>query len=192
MKKKVLRKNKAVSGYHAGRLTIAAPAEWQTLNFSANVCKTVRLLLSDRCMSVSLSVCLSVLSVGKTATLVYCGQTVGWINETWHGGRPRPWPHCVRWGPSSPSPIGAQPRPIFGPCLLWPNGWMDLDCHLVRRSGWIKMPRGTKVGFSPGHIVLNGDPAPPQKKGTVPQFSAHVYCGQTVAHLSYCWALVRL
>ena len=35
------------------------------------------------------------------------------------GGRPWPWPHCVRWGPTSPK--GAQP-PIFGPCLLWPNG----------------------------------------------------------------------
>jgi len=23
-----------------------------------------------------------------------------------------------------PPPKGAQP-PIFGPCLLWPNGWMD-------------------------------------------------------------------
>ena len=23
-------------------------------------------------------------------------------------------------------PKGAQP-PIFGPCLLWPNGWMDQD-----------------------------------------------------------------
>ena len=22
----------------------------------------------------------------------------------WHAGRTRPWPHCVRWGPSSPSP----------------------------------------------------------------------------------------
>jgi len=21
----------------------------------------------------------------------------------------------------------AQPHPIFGPCLLWPNGWMDED-----------------------------------------------------------------
>jgi len=29
-----------------------------------------------------------------------------------------------------------------------------------------------------------------QKRGHGPQFSAHVYCGQTVAHLSYCWALV--
>ena len=34
-------------------------------------------------------------------------------------------PHCVRWGSISPkrrhSPI------IFGPCLLWSNGWMDQD-----------------------------------------------------------------
>jgi len=47
-------------------------------------------------------------------------------DTTWYGGKPRPRPHCVRWGHSSP------------------------------------------------------------KRGTNPQFSAHVYCGQTVAHLSYC------
>jgi len=29
-------------------------------------------------------------------------------------------------------------------------------------------------------------------KGAHPQFSADVYCGQTVVHLSYCWALVLL
>jgi len=46
----------------------------------------------------------------------------GWMDqdETWHAGRPRPRPHCVTWGPSSPSK-GEQP-PIFGPGLLWPNG----------------------------------------------------------------------
>jgi len=46
---------------------------------------------------------------------------------------------------------------------------------------------GMEVGLGPGHIVLDGDPAPP--KGAQPsplQFSVHVYCGQTVAHLSYC------
>jgi len=47
-------------------------------------------------------------------------------DETWQAGRPRPWPHCVRWGPRSPSPKGAQP-PIFGPYLLLPNGWMHQD-----------------------------------------------------------------
>ena len=45
-------------------------------------------------------------------------------DTTWYGGRPRPWPHCVRWG--STALKGVQP-PIFGPCLLWPNGWMDED-----------------------------------------------------------------
>ena len=30
-----------------------------------------------------------------------------------------------------------------------------------------------------GNIVFDGDPAPPKKRGTAPQFSAHVYCGQT-------------
>ena len=35
-------------------------------------------------------------------------------DETWHAGRPQPWPHGVRWGPSSPSPKGAQqPPPTF-------------------------------------------------------------------------------
>jgi len=35
---------------------------------------------------------------------------------------------CVRWGPSSPpQKKGHSPRPIFCPCLLWPNGWMDQD-----------------------------------------------------------------
>jgi len=40
----------------------------------------------------------------------------GWTHqdETWQVGRPRPWPHCARWGPRSPSPKGAQ-LPIFGP-----------------------------------------------------------------------------
>ena len=35
--------------------------------------------------------------------------------------------------------------------------------------GWIKMKLGMQVGLAPGHIVLDGDPAPPsQKKGTEP------------------------
>ena len=28
------------------------------------------------------------------------------------------------------------------------------------------MPLGTEVDFSPGDIVLDGEPAPPQKRGT--------------------------
>jgi len=33
-----------------------------------------------------------------------------------------------------------------------------------------------EVGLGPGHIVLDGDPAPPKKD---PQFLARVCCGQT-------------
>jgi len=28
--------------------------------------------------------------------------------------------------PAPPSQKGAKP-PVFGPCLFWPNGWMDQD-----------------------------------------------------------------
>ena len=59
-------------------------------------------------------------------------------------------------------PQGAEP-PIFGPCLLWPNGWMYQD------ATWYKCrPRP--------HIVLHGDPGS-SRKGTARQFSAHAYCG---------------
>ena len=38
-----------------------------------------------------------------------------------------------------------------------------------------------EVGFGPDDFVLDGDPAPPPKKGSgaPSNFSAHVYCGQT-------------
>jgi len=62
---------------------------------------------------------------------VYCGQTPnGWMNQdaTWYGSRPRPRPHCVRWGPSSPKgyntptfrpmPIVAKRSPISATVLL--------------------------------------------------------------------------
>ena len=33
--------------------------------------------------------------------------------------------HIVLDGDPAPSPKGGTaPPPIFGPCLLWPNGWM--------------------------------------------------------------------
>ena len=43
----------------------------------------------------------------------------------------------------------------------------------------MKMKLRTEVGLGPCHIVLDGDPAPCSPKGYSPQFSAHVYCGQT-------------
>jgi len=82
----------------------------------------------------------------------------GWTDqgETWHAGRPRTWPHCVRWGPSYPSPKRGQSLPVFGPCLLCPNGWTDQD------ATW---HGGRPQRLSPGHIVLDGNPAPLPKRG---------------------------
>jgi len=82
----------------------------------------------------------------------------GWTDQdaTWYGGRPQPRRHCVRWGPS----------------LLWPNGWMDQD--------------GTWHGCLPRsrpYCARWGPSYPPQKEGGAPQFSAHVYCGQTAGRI---------
>ena len=54
--------------------------------------------------------------------------------------------------------------------------------------GWIKTKLGMEVLLDPGHIVLDGDPAHPTPKNgaQTTQFSAHVCCGEMVAHLSYC------
>jgi len=54
------------------------------------------------------------------------------------------------------------------------------------------MPLGKEVGLSPGHTVLDGDPVGPSAPTAAsPHFSAHNYCGQTVTHLSNCWARLK-
>ena len=66
--------------------------------------------------------CLSVLSV----TLVYCCQTVRWI-KVQLGVQVGLGPgHIVLDGDPAPLSQRGMP-PTFGPCLLWPNGWMDED-----------------------------------------------------------------
>jgi len=53
------------------------------------------------------------------------------------------------------------------------NGWMDEDV--------------TWYGSRPGHIVLDGDPAPPPAKGAQqPPSFRPMSIMATVAHLSYC------
>jgi len=42
------------------------------------------------------------------------------------------------------------------------------------------MSLGMEIGLGPGDFVLDRDPLPLPKRGAEPpQFSAHVYCGQT-------------
>jgi len=62
---------------------------------------------------------------------------------------------------------GVQQPPLFGPCLLWPRGWMDQDAIWYRG-----MSRPI------GHIVLEGTQLL-QKRHSSPRFLTHVYCGQT-------------
>jgi len=73
-------------------------------------------MLSDRCLS-----CLFVVSV----TLVYCGQTVGRIQMKLGTQVGLGSGHIVLDGDPAPPPQKGTEPPIFGPYLLWPNGWMD-------------------------------------------------------------------
>ena len=77
--------------------------------------------------------------------------------------------HTVTWGPSSPSPKGAQSPPIFGPYQLRPNGCMDQD---ITWYGARPRPRRLRVRWGPRCPL-------PQKGVGAPKFSVHVYCGQT-------------
>jgi len=96
----------------------------------------------------------------------------GWMDQdsTCHKGRPQPRRLYVRWGPSHLPQKGAEPpSPIFGLFLLWPNGWMYQD--------------GTWYGGrpQPRRLCVRWGPSPSPKRRRSPQFSGHVYCGQTTA-----------
>jgi len=75
-----------------------------------------------------------------------------WIDQdgTWYAGRPRSRRYCVRSGCSS-AEKGAQ-HPYFS---------THDRCGQI--AGWVKIPLGTEVDLGPGHIMLDGHPAPPQK-----------------------------
>ena len=54
------------------------------------------------------------------------------------------------------------------------------------------MALGMEVGLSPGDFVLDGDLAPLPQKGAKPppQFSAHIYCGQTAGWIKIVLGMV--
>jgi len=62
-----------------------------------------------------------------TARRVYCGQATEWTKMR-RGTEACLGPvHIVLLGYPAPPRKDAQqpPTPLFSPCLLWPNGWMD-------------------------------------------------------------------
>jgi len=141
------------------------PSQQLMSSFWATVSKTVRPMLSVRCLSVC-PVCLSV-------TLVYCGQTVGRIKMKLGmqvGLGPG---HIVLDGdPATPNLKGHSPPPIFGPYLLRPNGCMDQG---VTWYGGRPRPRRLCVRWGPR--------SPLSQRGTDPQFSAHICCCQMAARI---------
>jgi len=86
-------------------------------------------------------------------------------DETWHAGRPRPWPHCVRWGPSSLSPKRGQSPPQF---------YSHVCCGQM--AGWIKMTLGMEVGLGPGDTVLDvlDASSPSPKRAQPPIFGPYL------------------
>ena len=106
-------------------LAVVSQSTRDISDFLATVCETVRPMLSD-------SVCL------------YCNVGVLWRNgwmdqdETWHGGRPRPRPHCVRWDPAPP------PK----------KGHFSAHVYCGQTAGWIKMPLGTEVDLGVRHLFI--------------------------------------
>jgi len=102
----------------------------------------------------------------------------GWMHQdtTWYGGRPHPRRRCVRW--RSSTLLKVPQTPVFGPCLLWPNGWMDQDATWY---GSTPRPRP--------RCVRRAQPLPRKGHSRSPSFCP-MSTVVTVAHLSYCWALV--
>jgi len=65
---------------------------------------------------------------------------------------------CVRWGPSPSPQRGWSPLPIFGPFLLWRNGWMHRDATWYRGR---PQPRG---------LCVRWGRRPPRKEAEPPIF----------------------
>ena len=160
-------------------------------------------MLSDR--SLSCIVCLG------CPVCPVCNVGILWPNgwtdqdQTWQAGRPRPWPHCVRWVHSSPSLKGER-SPQFSahiPYLLWPNGWMDQDATWY---GGRPRPRRHCVKGDPAHPLSQKGAEPPifgqrllwpngcmDKDATWPRrhYDNHIYITQPSAKYVYLIATFR-
>jgi len=117
--------------------------------FRATVCKTVHPMLSHRCLSVSI------------VTLVYCGQTVGWIKMplgTEAGLGPD---HIVLDGdPTPPTKRDTAAPTLFGPWMSIVFTRLDESrCHLVRRYRPRPRSRRHCVRWCPGSPTEKGTAA---------------------------------
>jgi len=87
--------------------------------------------------------------------------------------------HIVLDGDPAPPPLKGHSPPIFGPYQLRPNGCIDQDV-----TWYGARPR-------PGRLCVRWGPlSPSPKEGQSPQFSAHVYCGQTAGWMKLVLGMV--
>ena len=91
-----------------------------------------------------------------------------------HQDATRPTRHRVRCRPSYPQKKGT-PTPT------------DFLAHVCcgQMAEWMMTPLATEVDFGPGHIVLDGVPAPAKGTQQPPCFRPMPIVA-TVAHLTYC------
>jgi len=98
---------------------------------------------------------------------ICCGQMARWIKMPLRRKVGLDPSDIVLDGEPVPPPQEGCRAPTFRP-MLWPNGWMDQD------AAWYEGKPRSRL-----HCVTWG-PSSPSQKGQAPQFSAHVYCDQTV------------
>ena len=123
--------------------------------------------------------------LGQRSAPFFWGGGTGFPSETmWPGPRPTCMPsfvliHRTVWPQYTnvtdvtqlPLPEDGVEPPIFGPRLLWPNGWTDQD------ATW----HGSRSRPRP-HFTRWGPSSPPQKGGRF-ELSRHVEIGRTCLYV---------
>jgi len=78
-------------------------------------------------------------------------------NATWYGGKARPRRRCVRWGRSPPPHKKGTATQFL------------VHVYFGETAGWMNTPLGTEgLDLGPGHIVLDGVPAPRERGKAAP------------------------
>jgi len=115
----------------------------------------------------------------QSSVNVYRGQTAAWIKMTlgMEVGLD-PGDFVFDGDSATPQKMAQPPHPLFGPCLLWPNGEMDEDA-----TWYWSRPRPRP------HCIRRGPSSLRERYSGPPSFRPMSIMA-TVAHLSYCRALV--